>query len=163
MALTSAYDTIAAAMLAAFPTLQTGLGQRALDAAGSYPRMVWVPTRDTLTAPTRDRALQRSLRTCETSVVVFLWGETIAAVEDMRERLLTELQAAAPGAWDVSTGEWAGPGVTTAGEQLALTIALRFSQHELPAPTTVTITAVAPDTTGAAPADGNLDAGETTL
>jgi len=163
MALTATFNTIAAAMLAAFPTLQTGLGQRALDAAGSYPRMVWVPTRDTFTAPTRDRALQRSLRTCETSVVVFLWGEDIAAVEDLRERLLTELQAAAPGAWDVSTGEWAGPGVTTAGEQLALTIALKFSQHELPAPTTVTITAVAPDTTASADPDGNLDAGETTL
>lgn len=163
MALTATYDLIAAAMLIAFPTLQTGLGQRELDAAGSYPRMVWVPARDAYSAPTRDRAQQRSLRTCETVCSVHLWGETIAAVEDMRERLITVLQAIAPGAWDVSAGEWTQPGTTTAGEQLAMLVSLRFSQHELPAPTTVTITAVAPDTTGAVDPDGNLDVGEPTL
>ena len=88
--------------------------------------MVWVPVRDAYTAPTRDRALQRSLRTCDTVCEVHLWGETIADVEGMRERLLTVLQAIAPGAWDS------------------------------------TITAVAPDTTGSATSDGNLDVGETT-
>lgn len=163
MALTATYDLIAAAMLAAFPALQTGLGQRALDASGSYPRMVWVPLRDAYAAPTRDRAQQRSLRTCETVCSVHLWGEDIADVEGMRERLLTVLQALAPGAWDATAGEWTLPGTTTAGEQLAMLVSLRFSQHELPAPTTVTITAAAPDTTGSADSDGNLDAGEPTL
>jgi hypothetical protein len=45
MALTATYELIRAAMVAAFPTLQTGLGQRDLDEHSAYPRMVWVPTR----------------------------------------------------------------------------------------------------------------------
>lgn len=162
MALTATYELIRAAMLVAFPMLQTGIGQRALDAQSSYPRMVWVPMRDAYAAPTRDRAQQRSLRTCETTCEVHLWGESIADVEGMRERLLTVLQAIAPGAWDATGGEWTQPGATTAGEQLAMLVTLRFSQHELPEPTTVTLTAAAPDTTGSADPDGNLDVGETT-
>lgn len=162
MALTATFELIRAAMVEAFPSLQTGLGQRDLDALSAYPRMVWVPQRDAYTPPTRDRALQRSLRTCETTCEVHLWGETIADVEGMRERLLTVLQAIAPGAWDATAGEWTQPGATTAGEQLVMLVVLRFSQHELPAPTTVTITAVAPDTTGSADPDGQLQTGETT-
>lgn len=162
MALTATYELIRTAMVEAFPTLQTGLGQRDLDEHSVYPRMVWVPTRDAYTAPTRDRAQQRSLRTCDTVCEVHLWGEEIADVEGMRERLFTVLQAIAPGAWDSTAGEWTQPGTTTAGEKLVMLVSLKFSQHELPAPTTVTITAVAPDTTGSAPSDGNLDVGEPT-
>lgn len=161
MALSATFDTIAAAMVAAFPGLQSGLGQRELDKQGSYPRMVWVPMRDAYAAPTRDRPQQRSIRSCATMCAVHLWGETITAVEGMRERLLTVLQAVAPGAWDATAGEWTQPGTTTAGEQLVMLVTLQFSQHELPAPTTVTITAAEPDTTGAADPDGQLQTGET--
>ncbi len=161
MALTATYELIRAAMVEAFPTLQTGLGQRDLDEHAAYPRMVWVPARDAYAAPTRDRAQQRSLRTCDTVCEVHLWGEEIADVEGMRERLFTVLQAIAPGAWDSTAGEWTQPGTTTAGEKLVMLVSLKFSQHELPAPTTVTIATVAPDTTGAADPDGQLQVGET--
>lgn len=128
----------------------------------SPPRVLWVPSRDTFGPGRKTSATDTHVASCDAAVVIEVWGADVEAVEDLREQLLSAIYTEGHGAFTISGGQWvAEPGAVSLGEKYFLAVSFKFPQRLRPTPTTVTIAAVAPDTTGSATDDGNLDVGET--
>lgn len=137
------------------------LSTRELAKLSDTPRVIWVPVSDAFGPARRSDPDVRSLATAQSSVRVVVWADTVGDVETIREQLISATHHATAGSYALAGGEWGErQGATTKGELYVLALAFHIPQRELPLPTTVNINAVAPDTYGSSPTDGNLDVGE---
>jgi len=149
-------------VVAAYTSLVWEVSTRALPRNDSPPRVTWVPTSDTFGPPRKVGAngTVRHLFTCNASVRIHIWGESVSQVEALREAILASLHLSAAGSMSIGSGMWdAEQGQTNLGESYVFTVTFQVPQREAAA-STVRLTAATPDNTTTTAGDGSLDHGE---
>ncbi len=142
-------------------------GRRNLAARDNPPRIVWAFAQDTIGPASRSvpqarvpQRFGRSVATVQATVEAHCWGGDLDEAEALADAVMLAVHAAAPGVSALRGLDWESPNLNERGEAVAVTFVVHVPVADT-APGTVTPTARAFDTTGAAAGDGVLEPGDT--
>jgi len=154
--------TDAQARITTITGLTFAVGARNLAVNAAPPRVVWVPTRDLIGPKEHSSRIAPSLYTRQAGVQAHCWGASLEAAETLVSAVIAALHESARGSVQFAGIEWASPETVTRGELAILTLSLSIPVLKLSTstPQTVTIEAVADESTGAVAGDGILVSGE---
>jgi len=103
------------------------IGNEELNAHGSPPRYVWVPTDEDEETPEPDEDERPVVTTRLATVVVHIWGASLGDVEDRWHDLRAVLKRERA---VVGSGRWAQGEVLHCGVVLSMPVTFKFLVHE---------------------------------
>lgn len=109
MSLQTIFDDLLALLTSAGVTAPMHLGARHLVELAAPPRIVWVPTTDTIGAPKNLGMNPRHLFTSDLGIAVHCWGESFDAALELRDAFVRAARRYAHALFTISGGGFYNP------------------------------------------------------